>query len=238
MLMLHAGADPIDYDGLKALPVPRATETHHPIPFHYLVDMVRHMLQFYHHEVVQEDFGVTKDSARFFGLMTLKSHYGEYTDFLALRSSTDKSMSAALSYGSRVFICDNMAIRGDFIIRRKNTVNARHEMPSLISKLVEPLQAKREAQHERLLAYKATDLSERDARDTIVRLYEEDVINVQRIPTVLEQWKNPQHEEWARGKVWTLFNACTWALKGQVLANPSATTKLHDVLDGICEHVH
>ena len=40
MLMLHAGAEAIDYDGLRSLVTPEATPTHVPIPHHRLVKLV------------------------------------------------------------------------------------------------------------------------------------------------------------------------------------------------------
>ena len=64
MLMLHAGAKPADYDDLRQLPVPLATPTHVPIPHHAVVDMVRYSLGFYGHEIVSEDFGVTRERIR------------------------------------------------------------------------------------------------------------------------------------------------------------------------------
>ena len=53
-LMLHAGAEPVSYDDLRALTTPEATATHVPIPHFRVVDMLRHTLAFYGHEVVDD----------------------------------------------------------------------------------------------------------------------------------------------------------------------------------------
>jgi len=79
-LMLHAGAEPVPYAALAALPVPQATETHVPIAHSAVVDMVKYSLGFFGHQIVQEDYGVTPDGLRFFGVLSLQSEYGDYTD--------------------------------------------------------------------------------------------------------------------------------------------------------------
>lgn len=58
-LMLHRGAEPIDYDGLRSLVTPEATATHVPVPHFRLVDLVSHSLGYYGHEIVDRAFGIT-----------------------------------------------------------------------------------------------------------------------------------------------------------------------------------
>jgi predicted DNA-binding transcriptional regulator AlpA len=60
-LMLHAGTKRIDYDDLRALPTPPATETHVPIPHHRVVDLAAYSLSYFGHQVVERHFGVTED---------------------------------------------------------------------------------------------------------------------------------------------------------------------------------
>ena len=51
-LMLHTGAEEVDYDQLRALDTPIATPSHVPIPHYRVVDMLRHTLGFYGHDGV------------------------------------------------------------------------------------------------------------------------------------------------------------------------------------------
>ena len=90
-LMLHAGAEVIDYDRLRQLPTPEATKTHVPIAHAAVVDMVRYSLGFYGHDIVEEDYGVTPDGMRFFGVLSLESPYDGYTDTVGLRMTTTSS---------------------------------------------------------------------------------------------------------------------------------------------------
>lgn len=101
-LMLHAGAVPATYEQLAALPMPAATETHVPIAHSAVVDMAKYSLGFFGHEIVSEDYGITQDGNRFFGVLSLRSEYGDYTDTVGLRNSHDKHFPIGISFGSRV----------------------------------------------------------------------------------------------------------------------------------------
>jgi hypothetical protein len=72
-LCLHAGAEPIDYDGLRDLTVPEATPTHVALAHHRLVDLVKATLGMYGHIVAEEHYGVMPDGSNFFGVLSLKS---------------------------------------------------------------------------------------------------------------------------------------------------------------------
>jgi hypothetical protein len=235
-LMLHAGAQSVDYEELRKLPTPAATETHVPIPHFRVVDLVAHSLAYYGHEVVEQHFGVTPQASRFFGVLTLKSSYTGYTDTVGLRNSHDKSFPISIGFGSRVFVCDNLAFVSDVAIKRKHTANAKRDLPGLIGEVIEPLALQREKQHQALLVYQETELTEAEADHAIMAMYREGVINVQRIAEVERQWQSPEFD-WGGKTAWRLFNAATFALSGRVVENAEATPKLHRIIDGVCRRV-
>ena len=234
-LLLHVGARDADYSVLRALETPLPTATHVPIPHFRVVDMLRHTLAFYGHEVTNEHYGVTEDGMRFFGLLSLRSTYGGYEDTVAVRNSHDKKFPVGIGFGGRVFCCDNLSFIADHIIRRKHTANAKRDLPGLIGELVEPLALQREKQHRAALSYQATPLSETQVNDAIMTMFRTGVINVQRIAAVIEQWEHPAHLEWGERTAWRLFNATTFALAGRIVEHPDATPRLHRIIDGVCQ---
>jgi hypothetical protein len=63
------------------------------------------------------------------------------------------------------------------------------------------------------------------------------ILPVTQLPTVLEEWRNPTHEEFAAdGKtVWRFHNAVTHVWKGRNLtALPRRSQALHGILDAVC----
>ena len=205
---------------IRVLETPAATPTHVPIPHFRLVDMLRHTLGFYGHQITEEHHGVTKDGLRYFGLLSLRSPYTGYEDTVGLRNSHDKSFPISVGYGARVFVCDNLSFIAEHVVRRKHTANAKRDLPALVGELVEPLTEQREAQHNTFEQYKATALTNMSADHAIMELYRHDVLNLTRIPDVVQQWEHPKYEEWGDKTAWRLFNAVTFALNGRVAENP------------------
>ena len=235
-LLLHAGANPVEYDALRVLETPRATATHVPIPHFRVVDLITHSLAYYGHQVVEQHFGLTPDDMRFFGVLSLKSDYTGYSDMVGLRNSHDRKFPVGVSFGSRTFVCDNLAFSGDHVIKRKHTLNLKRDLPGLIGEIIEPLAIQQEAQHRQLEHYRATPLSDDRADQAIMQMYRSQVIGVQKIADVLRQWEEPSHD-WGDKTGWRLFNATTFVLTGRVSENPRATADLHKIIDGVCEHV-
>lgn len=235
-LTLHAGASALTYDDLRALPLPEGTTTHVPVAHHEIVELMRYTLGFYGHEITEEHHAATQDGNRYFGLLSLRSAYGDYSDTVGLRNSHDKSFPIGIAFGSRVFVCDNLAFIGEHVIKRKHTIKAKRELPGLVTEIVAPLQQHRIAQNQKLVAYQGHKLSDAQADHAILSMYREKVIGVQRIAEVVEQWERPTHD-WGDKSAWRLFNAATFALSGKVAERPDLTKKLHAVIDSTCELV-
>ena len=232
-LMLHVGAKDVDYATLRDLPVPAATPTHVPIPHFRVVDLMKSTLAMYGHEVAEEHYGVTEDGARFFGLLSLKSPYTGYEDTVGLRNSHDKRFPIGVGFGSRVFVCDNLAFIADHVIRRKHTANAKRDLPGLVGELIEPLTLQREKQHQTFITYQNTHLGDWDADHAILTMYRQGIINVQRVGDVANAWEKPPFD-WGGRTAWRLFNAATYALTGRVVENNDITPRLHAVIDETC----
>ena len=232
-LMLHAGSEPVPYEDLREIETPEATKSHVPIPHHRVVDLVKHTLSFYGHEVTFENYGVSEDGLRFFGLLSLRSAYGDYEDTVGLRNSNDKKFPVGISFGSRVFVCDNLAFVGEHTVMRRHTVNAVRDLPSMVMQIIEPLADQREAQHRCFQTYRNTPLSDELADHAIMSMYRDGIINVQRIADVVHQWEEPEYD-WGDRTAYRMFNAATHALEGRVAENPAATAKLHQIIDGVC----
>jgi hypothetical protein len=224
-LMLHVNAAPVEYGALRELETPPATQTHVPLPHFRLVDLVKTTAGMYGHEVVSEHHGVTADGAKYFGLLSLRSPYTGYEDTVGLRNSHDKSFPISVGFGSRVFVCDNLAFIADQSIKRRHTANLKSHLPGLIGELIEPLADYREKQQRTFERYKHTDLSPQLADHAIMRMYREGIIGVQRIADVMKEWEAPTYEPWGGWTAWRMFNAATFVLTGRTMERPDATPR-------------
>jgi Domain of unknown function (DUF932) len=238
-LMLHVNAKAVDYDVLRSLETPAATPTHVPIPHFRVVDLVKSAVGMYGHHIMAEHHGITEDGARYFGLLSLRSPHTGYEDTVGLRNSHDKSFPIGVAFGSRVFVCDNLAFIADHVVKRKHTANLKRDLPGLVTEVIEPLALRREEQAKTFDRYRQTLLTDQQADHCILQMYRVGIINVQRIPDVLKEWAEPSFEEFKQKRsAWRLFNAATFALNGRVVENGNVTPKLHKVIDGVCERLN
>lgn len=118
----HCGAEVVTYDDLKALPAPiPRSKVHAPVPHHEFVDKLHSVLSENGWSVRREKFSVSKDTNRLFGVMDLDRESGGFQipgigTSLGLRQSNGGDMSAQIVAGGQVFVCDNLAMKGDEVI--------------------------------------------------------------------------------------------------------------------------
>src|SRR5229473_2511725 len=78
------------------------------------VDHAFETLSFRQISVVREEYAVTGDGVKMFGVLDLETTFDGCRFSVGVRNSNDKSMRLALTVGYRVLVCDNMAFHGDF----------------------------------------------------------------------------------------------------------------------------
>lgn len=235
-LNLHSGGELVTLADLERVRPPPATHSHNPVPYIELVRMVKYALGYYDHEVTAEHHAIDKNGGRYFGVMELRSPYGDYTDLCGLRSSYDKSFPVQISCGAAVFVCSNLSFHGDFQVRRKNSTNVMRDLPGLIAEIIQPLHERRQAQSLTFQAYKNRPMHEPEVHDAIFKMYKAGAVNAQRLPHILDAFDSPPFD-WGDRNAWRLFNAATYALRSKVAEDPGITRMVHEVIDGYCEPI-
>lgn len=104
----------IPREELALVPTPPATDTHKPVPHHEIVQALIETLGFRHIGVVHDEYTVSPDGMKMFGVLDLETEMHGARFAIGLKNSHDKSMRLALTCGYRVFVCSNMAFSGDF----------------------------------------------------------------------------------------------------------------------------
>ena len=233
-LILHCGANKVERRDVEKVPTPRPTSTWTPIPHTQLIARVEETLAANHLTVGTFAHSLSHDGARYFGLMEIQNGDSneDYAWVLGLRNSHDKTFPAGLVAGSSVFVCDNLSFSGEVKLSRKHTTYIVRDLPQLVERGIGRMLEKWHDQHVRFDAYKTKRINETSAHDLIIRATDVGVCSNRLIPSVLHQWREPQHEQFEARNVWSLFNAFTAALKEQSLAElPKRTEALHGLLD-------
>lgn len=242
-LFLHCGANYVNRSELGKVTLPAATETHVPVNHDYLVDVVQDALENRGLRVVDEAFGLGQEGHNMFGLLEVQGDTAKFDDhslMVGLRNSHMKWFAASMAVGSRVFVCDNLAFSGEISVGRKHTANILSEdtgLRSVVELALDGFVDNAERQEVRFEAYKRRELKTYEAEHLMVESLRRGIMNAQRLPKLVEQWDNPDHEEFKVGESgWRFFNGVTESLKGLGLYElPRRTQKLEHLLDEVCE---
>ncbi|SRR5581483_2327503 len=150
-LISHVNTDIVSREELSALPAPvPVSGRHRPVAHIELVDTLSRALSDYGIQVEAEQYALRRDDAALFGVLDLswKNGYAAFAQegraALGFRHANDCTMSIQIVAGLRVFVCDNLALRGDFIaLRRKHTIglSLRRELGIAVEKLANHYQA-------------------------------------------------------------------------------------------------
>ncbi len=232
-LLTHCGSSKITREELKVILTPPGSPTHQPIPHHQIVGALAETLSFRQISVVREEYAVSGDGMKLFGVLDLETTFDGCRFALGLRNSNHKSMRLALTVGYRVLVCDNMAFYGDF-----TPVLAKHTKHlSLVDTLavgVDRMQRNFEPMRKQVEAWKGTRLLDEAAKLVIYRAFVEGELDVPKdlASRVHDHYFNTELPEFASRTVWSLSNAFTSAFKElDPIPQFKATAKLGPFLE-------
>jgi hypothetical protein len=238
-LILHCGGQRVNtLQELDLIPVPEQTRTYRPVPHPHaeLVRFIRKvgddMLTTRGYEHRLDQYGVAAEGRRFFGISTYTPEDGGDLGLcIGYRNSYDKSMSVGVALGASVFICDNLALSGEITILRKHTKGVWEALQEMaITSIYRAGTRFRQVQAD-AQALKALPLERQQGYRLLGGLFGEDVLSVRQLVKAAEQWDKPVHEDFQPRNAWSLYNACTEALK---TSNPMSImedhTNLHRLL--------
>lgn len=214
-LIAHCGTRKISREELREIPAPEGTRTHLPLAHFEVVSTLIESMSFRNLNVIRDEYAVSADGMRMFGVMDLSSEFDGCRFSVGLRNSNDKSMRLALTAGLRVMVCDNMAFSGDFNpLFHKHTRNL--ELQDAIALAVErihrnflPLQAK-------VSEMKKIRLSDEMSRLIIYNAFVDKRLKGaprHLLPVVHDHYFKPEYEEFGARTLWSLSNAFTSSFK-------------------------
>ena len=199
---------------LALVQTPPATATHRPVPHHEIVEALVETLSFRHIGVVHDEYAVSPDGMKMFGVLDLETEMQGACFSIGMRNSHDKSMRLAMTCGYRVFVCSNMAFSGDF-----TPVLAKHSKSfSLVDSLsvgVDRMQRNFEPMRQQVELWQKSALTDVSAKMIIYRAFIECELEVPKHLSrrVHELYFNPQYEDFKPRTIWSLSNAFTSAFK-------------------------
>ena len=234
-LLAHCGTNKLTREQLGMIPAPDATETYQPLAHHRIIEALTETLAFRHISVVRDEYAVSDDGMKMFGVLDLETTFEGCRFSIGVRNANDKSMRLAMTVGYRVFVCDNMAFHGDFTpVLAKHTKH--FSLVDAVSVGVDRMQRSFEPMQRQIEAWKGSRIQDEAAKLVIYRAFVQGELEAPRhlARRVHELYFNPTIEEFAPRTLWSLENSFTSAFKDlEPIPQFRATAKLAPFLEGM-----
>jgi hypothetical protein len=217
-LTLHCGAELVELNSLKNIPLPEETRTYKPVPHYDLVMNTMNsgdiFLKPQGYELESTNFGLGRKGNHMFFTLNYGREGAQNGLTIGGRNSYDKTTSIGLAAGMHVFVCDNLMFSGDQVTYlRKHTGNVMDDMEIMLMRIMKSADNEWKQMHSISNVMQSQPLGDSDAYRWMGLLYGNGVLTPRQLPIVKDNWKKPQHEEFESRNKWSFYNACTEALK-------------------------
>jgi hypothetical protein len=225
-LVAHAGANKITRAELALIETPKPTDTFRPIAHDLLVSTLVETLSFRQIKVVKDEYAVTADGAKMFGLLELDATFLDCRFSIGIRNAHDKSMRLGLVAGYRVFVCDNMAFSGEY--KPLLAKHSKHfDLIQGVSVGVDKIQRNFQPLAKQVEAWRTNVLDDQQAKTVIYDAFVLKGFPKHAMTGVHQHYFEPKYDEFQPRNFWSLSNAFTSAFKElKPVAQYQATAKL------------
>jgi Domain of unknown function (DUF932) len=232
-LILHCGSQAVARVDVARVSTPLRTETWTPIPHITLIEEAEGALRSIGLKIRNQVHSLSPDHNKYFGLIEIQASEGspDYALVVGLRNSHNKTFPVGMVAGATVFVCDNLSFSGEVRLTRKHTVHLQRDLPQLVSRGVGKVAELWSHQSQRIDAYKNHRMRDKSAHDLVVRSVDLGAATNRMIPQILKEWREPTYPDFRDRTAWSLFNAFTEALKGNLSDLPKRTEALHALMD-------
>jgi hypothetical protein len=234
MTLLSYGGK-LSREQVAGVPTPAGTSTHKPIPHIDVIEKLVETLSFRQIGVVHEEYAVSRDGMRMFGVLDLTTGHEGYRFALGLRNSHDKSFRLSITCGLRVFVCENLAFHGDFTpVLAKHSKN--FALDDSLAVGVDRMQRNFGPLRQQVEDWQSRQISTASAKLIIYEAFIEGGLEApkQLARSVHDLYFTPRYEEFQPRTLWSLSNAFTSAFKElDPIPQYKATAKLAGFLEAV-----
>lgn len=230
----------LDFEALARTATPAATDSFQPIAHARLVELTREAINRAGLSVLMEEHATARDDQNYFGGFSLAGADITGADrqiVLGLRNSHSKQFAASICVGNRMLVCENLCFSSDIKLARRHTTNIMNDLPRVLADAVGRVVSHWNDMGNRIESYKQTEISRDRAADLLIDLVDSKAFPARDIYNAVQEFRNPRHEEFKGGTLWTLYNSITENLKGGDLSKlPFRTMTTQSIFDRISGH--
>ena len=230
----------VNAEQLNGIFTPEKTESFQPISHSSLVSLTRDAIERAGLSISEEEHSLARGGQRYFGgfaLSGLDITGADRQIVLGLRNAHDKSFAASICVGNRMMVCENLCFSSDIKLARRHTTNIMTDLPRVLADAVGRVVSHWNDMGNRIESYKQTEITLAHAADLLIDLVDSKAFPAREIYNAVQEFRNPRHEEFKGGTLWSLYNSITENLKGGDLSKlPFRTMTTQSIFDRIAGH--
>ena len=176
---------------------------------------------------------MSRDDMEMFGVLDLETSFEGCRFAIRIRNAKNKRFRLACTVGPRVFVCHNLAFRGDY-----SPVLAKHSkhfsLEDGLSIGVDRMQRNFEPMRKQVEAWQRSELTDVTAKVVVYEAFVEGKLEAPKhlARNVHDLYFEPKYEEFRPRTIWSLSNAFTSAFKElDRIPQFKATAKLGEFLE-------
>ena len=207
--------------------IPQETRTYKPISHSQLIDLTLESVYQAGFELDSELYSAARNGQVANGRYTIKNVADNEMQLqIGWQNSYDKSLTLKFAIGTRIFICQNGCVSGDFgTFKKKHQGTVQEFTPTAITEYIKRAgDVFQQIQRDRD-GMKQLEVSKRTASELIGRMFlEEEIIQSTQLNIIKREMANPSFDYGAPNSMWELYNHTTLAMKE---VHPSLWMKSH-----------
>ena len=196
--------------------LPEQTKTYKPISHQQLMDLTLESIEGAGFEIADERYASAKFGNVATGRYTIKNVADSEMQLqIAWQNSYDKSVSLKFAIGTRIMVCSNGCVHGDFgAFRKKHVGTVQTFAPNAITEYIKSSGDVFKRMQDERDGMKQIELTKRTKAELIGRMMiEEEFIQSTQLNIIKRELDKPTHDYGAQDSLWELYNFTTFAMK-------------------------
>ncbi len=214
-------------DTLLKAPLPEETRTYKPISHAELIELTLNSIHGAGFKLDSERYSAARDGQVANGRYTI-SNVADSEMMLEIgwQNSYDKTMSLKFAIGTRILVCSNGCVSGDYgAFRKKHRGDIQEFTPLAITEYIKSAGDVFSLMQIERTKMKDVEVSRRTAAELIGRMFIEDqIIQSTQLNIIKRELDAPTHDYGAPGSLWELYQYTTYSMKD---LHPSLWMKSH-----------
>jgi hypothetical protein len=207
---------------LFSVPLPRETRTYKPVSHRELADVTMDAIHKSGFILDRQSYSSAKDGNVANGRFTIKNVADSEMQLqIGWQNSYDKSLSLKFAIGTRILVCANGCVSGDFgSFKKKHVGEVATFAPAAIMEYIKKAGEAFTRMQVQRDAMKEIEVSKQIQAELIGRMFiEKNIIKSTQLNIIKDELRHATHDYKAEGSLWELYNFTTFALKETHPAN-------------------